>query len=260
MSSIVRTRGTRRSDLAHRRLHRMLLRGEVPDNGRLVEEDIGRMLGMGRAPVREALLRLEADGLVEGAPNAGFRVRRLTRRDLCDLYEIRIALESLAIRMICRRRVSARTLAAMRRLCDAMEELGRRGKWREADHKDLRFHRRLITLARSSQLEMAIRASHLGMVTWNRVLNEQQRVVDAQRSSREHRIIIEHIGRGEAEQAAAALGDHLRNGLTGSLAVFSAKGLGPDEPVSPDSVGRLAQNGRSKSSPRLADSDAAPEA
>ncbi len=257
MSNTTRSGRARRSDLAHRQLRRMLLRGQVGDNGHLVEADLGRMLGMGRTPIREALLRLEADGLVESTPNAGFRVRHLSQGDLCDLHEIRFALESLAIRMACRQPVSGRTLAMMMKLCDSMAELGRGGRWRDADDKDLQFHRRLMTLARSPQLEMTVRVSHLVVFTWNRAQSEQQRVEDAERSCREHRIIIEHIQRGEADQAVQALSDHLRNARAD---VMTRKGRDPDHLVSPDSVGSLARDGWGKSALPIADSNAAPPA
>lgn len=129
-----------------------------------------------------------------------------------------------------------------------MEELRGSGKWQEARLKDLEFHKRLIALSASSQLKAAVNSSQMVVLSWNRAMDAQQRVADCERSCREHRIIIEHIRLGEAEQAVEVLTDHLRGGLADTM---RAAALAPDELVSPDPVGDLAQGGDEKMPLRL---------
>lgn len=75
-----------------------ILQGRYAPGQRLIEADLTRELGISRGPLREALHRLAADNLLEIVPNRGAIVRRLSMREMLELFSIRIALESLAVR------------------------------------------------------------------------------------------------------------------------------------------------------------------
>ena len=86
-----------RNQHAYEELRRRLLLGEFTVTTRLAEERIGRLLGISRTPVREALLRLRAEGLVQRVDGSYFPVEpNLT--DLAELYELRILLEETGLR------------------------------------------------------------------------------------------------------------------------------------------------------------------
>ena len=74
-----------------------IFQGQYAPGQRLIEADLTRELGISRGPLREALHRLAADKLLEIVPNRGAIVRRLTMREMRELFSIRIALESLAV-------------------------------------------------------------------------------------------------------------------------------------------------------------------
>ena len=75
-----------------------IFQGQYAPGQRLVEADLTRELGISRGPLREALHRLAADKLLEIVPNRGALVRRLSLREMLELFSIRIALETLAVR------------------------------------------------------------------------------------------------------------------------------------------------------------------
>jgi len=82
-----------RRDQVYGELRRRIMLGEFPLRSRLAEERLAALLGVSRTPVREALVRLHADGLVERGPDGGYLVAQPDLRDLRDLYELRVTLE-----------------------------------------------------------------------------------------------------------------------------------------------------------------------
>jgi DNA-binding GntR family transcriptional regulator len=82
-----------RRDVVPDRLRRMVLLGEFPTGQRVAEERVAESLGVSRTPVREALVRLHAEGLLRRYADGGFYVAEPDLADLRDLYELRIALE-----------------------------------------------------------------------------------------------------------------------------------------------------------------------
>ncbi len=74
-------------------------RGDFLPGARLREEEVGARLNLSRTPVREALRRLEAEGIVEHRPRAGAVVRQLSHAEVVELYEMRLVLERTAAEM-----------------------------------------------------------------------------------------------------------------------------------------------------------------
>ena len=87
----------------YRRLHESILRRALPPGSRLIEAELTQTLAVSRGPVREALRRLAAEGLVEHIPNKGGAVRRISRTEMREAFEVRIALESLAAKLAAQR-------------------------------------------------------------------------------------------------------------------------------------------------------------
>ena len=81
-----------------RRLRDAIGQGRLRPGLRLTQEELAARMGVSRMPVREALRRLESEGLITTLPNCGARVAALTAAELAEIYEMRVALETLAIR------------------------------------------------------------------------------------------------------------------------------------------------------------------
>ena len=84
-------------------IRQAILDGRLEPGSRLKEEELARELGISRTPVREALLMLQAEGLIETTPNRGAVVRTHDADDLIDLYQLRALLEGYAARQAPRR-------------------------------------------------------------------------------------------------------------------------------------------------------------
>lgn len=214
MSKKMKQPGARRlSDTAYQRLREEILDGRLRVGARLVELSLCGSLGMGRTPVREALLRLEGDGLVEGIPNAGFVVRHLSLEDVEEAYEIRCGLEGAAARLACRRGFSEFKLMELEGLCEALLDAGKRGDTRRVDEADLEFHQKLIALAGSRRLETAVRSAHLQMFTWYRKEGRVRKLAEARRVAGEHRAILDALRRRDGDGAARLLERHVNEGF-----------------------------------------------
>src|SRR6202163_3350526 len=104
------------ADRAFAALHDAIVAGHLAPGERLPIEELGLALGMSAMPIREALRRLDAAGLVENIPHRGARVTDLSITDLAEVYEARVALEVLAIRRAAERFTPEDEALARRRL------------------------------------------------------------------------------------------------------------------------------------------------
>ena len=86
-------------EAVYKRLKDAILAGAFAAGGRLVEQDIAARLLVSRTPVREALRRLESEGLVDIVPNSGARLAAPSRREVENAYVVREQLECLAVRL-----------------------------------------------------------------------------------------------------------------------------------------------------------------
>src|SRR2546427_9902876 len=103
-------------------IRQAILDGRLEPGRRLKEEELARELGISRTPVREALLILQAEGLVVGTPNRGAIVRAHDSDDLRDLYDLRALLEGHGARLAAAR-ISAEPLALLRDGCNLFQAL-----------------------------------------------------------------------------------------------------------------------------------------
>ena len=124
-------------------LRKMILEGELPPGHRLIEMDLAAQMGASRAPVREAIRRLEQDGLVELFPNRGAVVVGVAEEEMAALYETRAAIEAQAFARVARS-LAPEQLEELRELVDRMGEQVARGATEELIETDVAFHRLVV--------------------------------------------------------------------------------------------------------------------
>ena len=90
-------------DVMFNTLRRAILRGELKPGERLMEIQLANKLGVSRTPIREAIRKLELEGLVLMVPRKGAEVAEITEKNLRDVLEVRCALEELAVQLACDR-------------------------------------------------------------------------------------------------------------------------------------------------------------
>lgn len=88
-------------DVVFNTLRQAILKGELKPGERLMEIALAERLGVSRTPIREAMRKLELEGLVVMIPRRGAQVANITEKDLNDVLEVRIALENLSIEKAC---------------------------------------------------------------------------------------------------------------------------------------------------------------
>lgn len=141
MSEIVKN--TRVTE-AYGRLRDEIRANRLPPGFQATEPEIAERLGMSRTPVREALIRLEAEGLVELVPRRGARVLPISPEDMAEIYDLLTALEPLAARLVANRKPTAEELEPLIQAIEDMEaalENEDLDNWAEADD---RFHQALL--------------------------------------------------------------------------------------------------------------------
>jgi DNA-binding GntR family transcriptional regulator len=171
---------------------------------RLVETRLADELGISRAPVREALRRLAEEGLVVERPRHGVFVREFTASDFVDIYNLRIAIETAAIRLLTRRGAGTRTLQDV---VDRMRSAARRGRVQELVRLELGMHQEICRLSGNTHLASVFR-SVSAQIQMALSLDDAE-YASLEDIVAEHVPLIEAIESGDEDRAAAVLHRHI---------------------------------------------------
>lgn len=180
--------------------------GRYRKGERLIAEDIASEIGMSRMPVREAFRRLDAQGLVTLRPNRGAVVSGLDIEQMQEVFEMRSALEGLAVRVAVPN-IGERQLAALERLLDEMDEYRNDSAGWVSLHRT--FHEYLCSLSKRPRLMKHISALYALIEAPMRLwLQQLEKPVSARQ---EHAAILDAIRAGDAAQAEAVVREHIES-------------------------------------------------
>lgn len=196
------------ADVAYDALKRLILDGVLPAGAQMLEQEAAARLNMSRTPVREAMVRLRQEGMVEIRPRHGMRVLPVSARDMADIYDVLTALEGIAAEAVARKGIAARPLASLRAAVADMGkalEAGDLIRWAEADE---RFHSQLVQLSGNTRLIQMV-----GQL-WDqahraRMLTLQLRPKPTN-SVTEHAALVDAIASGDSVVARRIHEDHRR--------------------------------------------------
>jgi DNA-binding GntR family transcriptional regulator len=197
------------SEIAADLIRTAIFDGRIEAGQRLKEVDLAREFGLSRTPIREALLLLQAEGIIIGSPKRGSHVRAYTREEVIDLYDIRAHLESFAARLAAERATDAQ-IAALRESCARYTEHRRSGDLLALGEENLRFHFGVAEASGSAKLLELVRSSIEQPVVHRsfRAFNDAE-----QRSSTEMHIrVTEAIASRSGFAAEAAMRRHVMLG------------------------------------------------
>ena len=190
-------------------LRELILAGALPAGTKLGEADLATRLDVSRTPVREALSRLAAEGLVDLVPNRGARVARWSDEDLEQIFELRLRLEPYAVGLAIPR-LSDSDLDDLDDLAQRMVGLGKPGRSQDLDgivHLNRQFHRTLINRAANPALASALLAvTHASVVNQN---FHNYSPAALARSLAHHVEIVAAARVGNADWANAVMRSHL---------------------------------------------------
>jgi DNA-binding GntR family transcriptional regulator len=137
-------------------IRQAILEGQLEPGRRLKEEELARELGISRTPVREALLMLQAEGLVDATPNRGAMVRSHDAEDLHDLYQLRAVLEGYATRLAAVH-ISEEDVDELWASCDRFDAITLDADVRELVRENFFFHQSILDCAGSARLSWMVR-------------------------------------------------------------------------------------------------------
>lgn len=145
------------TERAYREIRQRILDNVMTPDSQYLEEELARALEMSRTPVREALIRLSEERLVEVRPRHGARVLPVSVDDMREIYELLTELESLAARRVAERGLDADEIALLETAVsdmDAALRLDDLDAWAKADD---RFHSALVMLSGNTRLVQIVR-------------------------------------------------------------------------------------------------------
>ena len=214
MFGMIASRRPTLADQAYEELQEQIVSGQLPAGRRLLADELAGLLEVSQTPVKEALNRLEREGLVEGESRRGSMVRRFSRADMDQTYEARLLLECHAVEAgIANGRVTPEFLGRIQHIYDDhMTEVARQTTQglMESIRLDRDFHELIVSLAENSLLS-----------GWHRIAIRQTQTIrnysiaryDGRRLKGEHLAIIDGLRAQDVEATLAALRFHLNASL-----------------------------------------------
>lgn len=197
-------------------LRRMILQGSLTPGTRLVELDIAAQSSASQASVREALHRLERDGLVIRRGRRGTFVTEVEPEKMLEVFHIRGTVESVAVRRAVETMTPERLLE-LERLVERMRQAGRRGEAIALVEADMAFHGRICAWADHPTL---LRVWELLYTQMERflVLYDVEHFFDLTQVALNHEPVLEAIRSGDPDEAARVMHEHVLIGAPPSLA------------------------------------------
>ncbi|MBI4318610.1 MAG: GntR family transcriptional regulator, partial [Chloroflexi bacterium] len=189
-------------------LREAILSGRLNPGDHLTEEKVCSQLGVSRSPLREALRRLETEGLVRIEPRRGVVVTELSQGDLADLFAVRKSLEGLATALAAKC-ITAEELAKLREICAEMGRCIDAGDVPAVPTLNSQYHEVIILAARNRWLKgfMVSLRDHI-----QRIYSSSIQAPDrASQSLKEHLQINEALCNRDAEAAERLAKEHLQH-------------------------------------------------
>ncbi len=209
---------------AYKELKRIIVDHEIPQGGKLNEAELAGALGISRTPVREAINRLEREGLVKIFPQRGAFVVRFTEKDIYELFLIRENLEGLAS-YLAAEKMTEKDLVTLKSCVEGFEEPYSRKDIQRYAREDFRFHETIVMLSGARRLSELIATLHDHIRIFR--LTTKGLSGRMQTSLAEHQRLIEAFRRRDAEEAERRMRQHIRHvrqGVMENIKVFLEDG------------------------------------
>jgi len=190
---------------------------ELEPGRRLAEDDLANQMGVSRGPVREALARLEREGLVVIERHKGARIASWGRADVEEIFSLRLVLEQLAIEWACKNTTAA-DVSALESVVKEFRKLSDKQRTIKAVSKlDLEFHTAIFDAAHHDRLSRAweiLRSQiHSFLIyTWTRDELINKTLMDSW--DKDHHVFVEIIKKRDIERGLKEIKAHVERGLT----------------------------------------------
>lgn len=195
-------------DVVFNTLRQAILTGELKPGERLMEIHLANRLGVSRTPIREAIRKLELEGLVTMIPRRGAEVAQITEKSLKDVLEVRRALDALCVEIACDR-ISKEELAALAEACDAFEAATKTKDTKKIAQADVALHDIIVKATNNARLVQLVNNLSEQMYRYRFEYIKDENCHG--QLTNEHRIIYESIRDKDKETAARTAKLHIDN-------------------------------------------------
>ena len=191
-------------------LKQAIIRGEVAPGDRLVESRLADALDISRTPVREAIHKLEREGLLRRLPKGGFAVMNLSREDIEETFGIRCVLESYAARLAAEN-YSAEELSPLEEKIREFQKFLDQGQLDELPRVNTEFHSLFYALSRSPKLIKMINDLRDQIFRFRKILLKKDKWAEG--SNEDHRKMLEAIRERDVNRVEKVVKQHIARGL-----------------------------------------------
>lgn len=195
-------------DVVFDTLRQAILTGQLQPGERLMEIHLAEKLGVSRTPIREAIRKLELEGLVTMIPRRGAEVAQITEKNLKDVLEVRRALDALCAELACDR-ITNEEKSKLKEACNAFEKATRTKDARVIAQADVALHDIIVEATGNERLVQLIHnlSQQMYRYRFEYIKDESQHDILV----KEHRVIYESIINNDKETAAKAAKLHIDN-------------------------------------------------
>ncbi len=195
-------------DVVFNTLRQAILTGELKPGERLMEIHLANRLGVSRTPIREAIRKLELEGLVTMIPRRGAEVAQITEKSMNDVLEVRRALDALCVELACDR-ISEEELDKLKKACIGFEQAVTTRDAKKIAQADVALHDIIVQATGNQRLIQLVNNLSEQMYRYRfeyiKDFTQHKRLVE------EHRIIYESIVNKDKETASQAAKTHIDN-------------------------------------------------
>jgi DNA-binding GntR family transcriptional regulator len=207
-------------DVVFNTLRQAILRGELKPGERLMEIQLANKLGVSRTPIREAIRKLELEGLVLMIPRKGAEVAEITEKSLRDVLEVRRALEELAVQLVCEK-ITQEQIEELKASAKEFQNTLKDGDITKIAEADVRFHDVIYMATDNQKLILLLNNLREQMYRF-RVEYLKRKEVHPQLIA-EHEEIIEMIEKREKDTAIKVVCEHIDNQVEAVIDIIRTK-------------------------------------
>ena len=195
-------------DVVFKTLRQGILTGELKPGERLMEIHLANKLGVSRTPIREAIRKLELEGLVTMIPRRGAEVAQITEKSMKDVLEVRKVLDNLSVELACDR-ITEEEKEKLCNACADFEDAVKTGDFSMIAKTDVAFHDIIVAATRNIRLSQMVNnlAEQMYRYRFEYIKDSTQH----SRLVQEHEEICQGIIHRDKEKALAAIEAHIDN-------------------------------------------------
>lgn len=207
-------------DVVFNTLRQAILRGELKPGERLMEIQLANKLGVSRTPIREALRKLELEGLVNMVPRKGAEVADITEKSLRDVLEVRKALEELSVQLACEK-ITEEEIEELKRVAERFKDTLNDQDVTKIAEADVAFHDVIYTATDNQKLILLLNNLREQMYRYRVEYLKKEEAYP--QLIAEHEELIDNISKRNKEEATRIMCEHIDNQVATVINVIHTK-------------------------------------